>query len=433
MRPTGRAPRIGIVGVLGSGNWGNDVALDVVMQMIGRRFPGAELRHMVMDPQVVTARYGGTAIALQWFDWHGARFGWVPGRLLKGIGRFVLDPIRTWRWARGVDVAIVPGMGVFESTAPMPPWAMPLTLVSLAVAGRLTGTPVAFVDVGANVPPSRLARVELRWAARLVDYLSFRDARSRDSVAQLGADVRHAPVHVDLFYAAELPERVEWAPGTAAMGLMNFQGSEADRADAEQLHQRYVASVTRLVAGMVSDGMTVRMVTGDREDRDTVVAVCDGVVAAVPGAARLIKVESVDSMASFLSVLGSCEVAVVTRFHNLLGALRLGVPTYSLSYAAKSEGVLAAMGVESFGARARDFDPDLVLEQVRHLRDRREEISALLRERDRDLSSRAQVQLDELADFISEATGTKAAPDTGPGCAPDVSAPDVAVGVEDHP
>ena len=47
-------------------------------------------------------------------------------------------------------------MGVLETTLPLRPWQFPYDMFVLCAAGRIFGTKVALVSVGANVPSERL-------------------------------------------------------------------------------------------------------------------------------------------------------------------------------------------------------------------------------------------------------------------------------------
>ena len=72
--------------------------------------------------------------------------------------------------------------------------------------GRLFGTKVALVSVGANVMNQRLTRWLFNFAARLAFYRSYRDIGSRDAMRQRGLDTTQDHVYPDLVFGT---------PGTA--------------------------------------------------------------------------------------------------------------------------------------------------------------------------------------------------------------------------
>ena len=110
-------------------------------------------------------------------------------------------PFRTAAWVRRHDVVIVPGMGVLEATLPLRPWGFPYSLFLLCATGRLFGTRVALVSVGAAAIGDRPTRALVRWSARLATYRSYRDALSRDAMRAMGVDTARDEVYPDLAFA----------------------------------------------------------------------------------------------------------------------------------------------------------------------------------------------------------------------------------------
>ena len=66
--------------------------------------------------------------------------------------------MRTASWVRRHDVVIVPGAGVLEASLPLWPWGMPYAMFLLSASGRLFGTKVALVSVGAGIINQRATR-----------------------------------------------------------------------------------------------------------------------------------------------------------------------------------------------------------------------------------------------------------------------------------
>ena len=77
-------------------------------------------------------------------------------------------------------------MGVLESSLPLRAWGVPYAMFLLCAGGRLTGTKVALVSVGANTIKQRPTRFFFDTAARLACYRSYRDAQSREAMAEAG-------------------------------------------------------------------------------------------------------------------------------------------------------------------------------------------------------------------------------------------------------
>ena len=172
----------------------------------------------------------------------------------KGLGKLV-DVFRTAAWVRRHDVVIVPGMGVLEATLPLRPWGFPYSLFLLCASGRLFGTRVALVGVGAAAIGNRPTRALVRWSARLASYRSYRDAQSRDAMRAMGVDTARDEVYPDLAFALPTPpaSAPSGPPGPVCVGVMAFHGGNDDRARAEEIHRRYLDGTIRFVRALVEE------------------------------------------------------------------------------------------------------------------------------------------------------------------------------------
>lgn len=376
------AVRVGVFGLLGSGNLGNDGSLEAVLGYLRTAHPEAAVDALCGGPEVVTARYGIPATRLHWYRGEyrtASRAGAVAG---KGVGKLV-DVVRTAAWVRRHDVVIVPGMGVLEATLPLRPWGFPYALFLLCASGRLLRTKVALVGVGAAPIGSRPTRALVRRSARLAAYRSYRDALSRDAMRAMGVDTARDEVHPDLAFALPVPPAGEGRrPGPVCVGVMDFHGGDDDRARAGEIHRRYLDGVIRFVRALAGEGRPVRLLTGDACDVPVAGAILDAVDSPLVSAAE------VASLADLMKETAAADAVVATRYHNLVCALRTGTPTLALSYAAKSDALMAGMGLEGYSHPARDIDADRLLEQFRELEKRSAELRQILAERNRVTAAR---------------------------------------------
>ncbi|TRO63038.1 polysaccharide pyruvyl transferase family protein [Streptomyces sp. IB201691-2A2] len=368
--------RVGVFGLLGSGNLGNDGSLEAVIGYLRAEHPEAVVDALCGGPEVVTARYGIPATRLHWYRGEyrtASRLASITG---KGLGKLV-DVFRTAAWVRRHEVVIVPGMGVLEATLPLRPWGFPYSLFLLCASGRLFGTRVALVGVGAAPIGNRPTRALVRRSARLAAYRSYRDTLSRDAMRAMGVDTARDEVYPDLAFA--LPTPLEGAasgpPGPVCVGVMDFHGGNDDRARAEEIHRRYLDGTTRFVRALVEDGRPVRLLTGDECDRPVVAAILDAVDSPLVTAAEAA------SLADLMKETAAADTVVATRYHNLVCALKVGTPTLALSYAAKSDALMDRMGLAAYCHPAREVDADRLLEQFRALEERSAELRRTLAER----------------------------------------------------
>ena len=404
VRRRGRAPsaaplRIGFFGILGSGNWGNDGSLEVVLSDLRDRFPDASLGFMAMDPGALQLRYGAPSVPLQWYEAHADRLARVPGPVLKVVGR-LLDPFRTLSWVRGLDVVVVPGAGVLETTTPTRPWALPYSLLALGLACRGSGTRLALVSVGADARPTEAAYRVLAAAARSAHYRSYRDELSRRTVRDMGIDVRHDEVYTDLAFGLETPALLPADSRVVGIGVMNYRGASGDRHRADELHEAYRGAVERLLGLLLADGWTVRLFTGDREDEEVLRRIRDRALEDRPDAGDRVSAEVVGSLAELMDVMSRVDLVVASRYHNVLCALKLGLPTVSLSYASKNDELMASMGLAAFCQPADRIDEDRLAAQVRELDQRRDELIETLAAANRGHATEVARQLEDLAKYL---------------------------------
>jgi polysaccharide pyruvyl transferase WcaK-like protein len=370
--------RVGVFGLLGSGNLGNDGSLEAVLGYLRAEHPDADVDALCGGPEVVTARYGIPATRLHWYRGEYRTASRAGAIAAKGLGKLV-DAFRTAAWVRRHDVVIVPGMGVLEATLPLRPWGFPYSLFLLCASGRLLRTRVALVGVGADAISDRPTRALVRWSARLAAYRSYRDTLSRDAMRAMGVDTARDEVYPDLAFALPTPpaSTPSGPPGPVCVGVMAFHGGNDDRARAEEIHRRYLDGTTRFVRALVEDGRPVRLLTGDACDAPVVAAILDAVDSPLVTAAEAA------SLADLMKETAAADTVVATRYHNLICALKAGTPTLALSYAAKSDALMDRMGLGAYCHPAREVDADRLLEQFRALEKRSAELRRTLAERNR--------------------------------------------------
>jgi polysaccharide pyruvyl transferase WcaK-like protein len=411
--PGARGPRVGLFGILGSGNIGNDASLESVLRYLEAAHPDAYVDAFCSGAEWVTQQHGIDAVPAAWSQ--TVRAGGIAGAALKVLGKAV-DPVRTAAWVRRHDLVIVPGMGVLDATLPLRPWGFPYALFLVGAAGRLTGTKVAMVSVGADIINKRATRWLLTRAARLSAYRSYRDAYSRDAMSRMGQDVSRDPVYPDLVFSLPVPSREAGDPGTVAVGVMAYYGSNDDRDRADAIYASYIADVTSFVRWLVDDGRKVRLLIGDANGSDG--AAAQDILAALqaerpdlePGRVVAGTVSTVADVFREMSLAGT---VIGTRYHNVVCALRLAKPTISLGYSAKHQALMADMGVAEFCQPASPLDVDLLIKRFTELENRSPEIRQLLTERNLSAEQRLEEQFAALSALLVQDRETTPAVSTG--------------------
>ncbi|AUY52587.1 polysaccharide pyruvyl transferase family protein [Streptomyces sp. CB01881] len=388
--------RVGVFGLLGSGNLGNDGSLEAVLGYLRAEHPEAVVDALCGGPEAVTARFRIPATRLHWNRAEYRTASRAGAIAAKGLGKLV-DAVRTAAWVRRHDVVIVPGMGVLEATLPLRPWGFPYALFLLCASGRLLRTRVALVSVGAAEIRNRPTRALVRWSARLAAYRSYRDAPSRDAMRAMGVDTARDEVYPDLAFSLPTPPASTrpagappGSPGPVCLGVMDFHGGNDDRARAEEIHRRYLDGTIRFVRALVEEGRPVRLLTGDACDASVVAAILDAVDSPLVTAAEPA------SLADLMTEMAAADTVVAVRYHNLICALKTGTPVLALCYAAKSDALMAEMGLGAYCHPAREVDADRLLEQFRELEKRSMELRRTLTERNLAAARRLEHQFTAL-------------------------------------
>ena len=398
-----RPARVGLFGLLGSGNTGNDVSMESVLAYLRRAHSDSVVDAMCGSPEGLRARYGIEAIPVLWYHQHQVAAG-LHANLRKMLGK-IIDVFRITRWVRRHDIVIVPGAGALEATLPTRPFGYPYSMFLLCAAGRVFGTKVALVSVGANDIRQRMTRWFLNAAARLAYYRSYRDELSREAMRDRGLDVTKDSVYPDLAFAAPLPPAESIDMHLVGVGVMDYHGGNDDRRQAPQIHASYLQTMKLFARWLVDSGYRIRLFGGDGSYD---VAVANDVLADLnahrpkldPEAATVIPMSSFSDL---MRELGSVGLVVATRYHNVLCALKMGKPTIALGYSDKFIQLMAGMGLADFCQPANVLDFDRLKEQFLALTEVATSLGPVMAEGNSAIAQRSDEQFALLSRVLFEA------------------------------
>jgi len=404
---------VGLFGLLGQGNLGNDGSMEAVLAYLRTAHPDMAVDALCSGPTVVSERYGIPAAPLSRFDAsmrHGAS---RPGLIRKAFGLTVgtvVDTFRIAAWVRRHDAVIVPGMGVLELTVPLRPWHTPYQVFVLSASGRLLRTKIALVSVGTNIMHDRLTRWLYVTAARLAHYRSFRDAVSRDAMQEMGLDVSRDAVYHDVVFSLDT-QPYEREPSTVVgIGVMDYSGKNEDRRRADEIRSDYEAKMIRFVSWLLENGRQVRIGTSDSADEPVIARILASVRARHPDLAPgQVVGDPVPSMAELLRQTASVGTVVATRFHHVLFSLRLGRPTVAIGYADKHRDLMGRMGMSRYYQETRTLDVDRLIAQFTELEGCAAELRPVIAERNAALARQVEKQFAEISAVLLAASGARAA------------------------
>jgi polysaccharide pyruvyl transferase WcaK-like protein len=396
-----RRPRVGLFGLLGSGNIGNDASVEAIMRYLRTEYPDATIDAMCKGWKRMRDRYGIVTTPLQWQQKH-LRPG-LSGQALTALGK-VIDGFRTAGWVRGHDVVIIPGMGILDPTLPLSPWSTPYAVYLLAAAGRLFGAKVALVAVGADKASAKTTQSLYNRTARLAAYVSFRDESSRETLQGEGVDVSAFSVHPDLVWTIPVTREQPEDPKLVAVGVMAYYGGQSDRGRTAEVYASYTESVAEFTRWLLDSGHDVRLFYGDEVDKPALEKILAEVRSSRPGLApeRLTPYYPT-TYEEVTGLLGPVAAVVATRLHNLLFALKLGKPTIALSYARKIDSMMADLGLGEYCLPVGSIDTEALKALFTDVEMRRDEISREVEKVVAECSQAARAQLTELSEVLFSA------------------------------
>jgi polysaccharide pyruvyl transferase WcaK-like protein len=270
-------------------------------------------------------------------------------------------------------------------------------MLLLCLSGKLFGTQVVLLSVGANVIANRMTRAVVLCAARLAGYRSYRDELSRDALRAMGLDTTGDSVYPDLVLGPPVPPPAPERTGIVGVGVMDYHGSDEDRERAAEIHRNYLERVTMFVRWLVDSGRRVRLFTGDQADEAVAAKI------AIELGSPAVETAEVATLDDLMRAMAEVDTVVATRYHNVISALKLGKPTISLGYAAKNDVLMAAMGLGEYCQHARTIDVGRLIDQFTAIETRYEELCAALAARNLATTRHVQQQFAELSEIIQRA------------------------------
>ncbi|MGD2131291.1 MAG: polysaccharide pyruvyl transferase family protein [Maricaulaceae bacterium] len=404
-------PHIVLYGLIGVGNYGNDASFEAMLHDLRVRLPNARYTCVSHAPAAVEAEYGVPSESIIQRT-PRAKSGNVFVRIVRRLIDEPLSLYRTIKFLNSVDHFVVAGTGFLDDFC-MKPFALPLQHLKWAALCKLTRTPYYLACIGAGPIANPITRRFYRWIAKLDTHTSFRDGYSLEFVKGLGVKTDTDEIVPDIVFDLPLSDELKAASGvkevkTVGFGVMELCDSADGRFNGEACHPEYVEKVGTFVTELVERGLKVRMLTGDVVDNRVTRDLKALFARRIPDLASNITMHPISTMHGLLDELAQVDVAIGSRYHNVVGAMMLEKPVIALGYSPRFPALMNHYAMGEFCQDVWDFDLDKLRSDFTEISANAAEVSAAIAKRNAENRARIGAHFDELADRFAQGPGRKA-------------------------
>lgn len=358
--------KIGLLGQFGSGNTGNDGSLEAMVNFLRKARSDAELLCICSNPDAIAKQYKIKAISIGGTVAQGRWFQRING-MLAGVPRRFLTLYSLLAQLNGLSLLIIPGTGILDDFQENP-FGWPFVVFRWCLAARLRRVRIAFVSIGAGPIEHPLSRWFLKTAVQMARYRSYRDDYSRDYVEGIGVDVSRDGRYPDIAFRLPVPDPLPVkndAHVTVGVGVMDYHGWAKTDTDTDAIHESYTGKLAAYICWLLEQGYNVRLLTGDLRDGKAVKKVLDKIAATgLDVSPERITSTYSQSLHELMHNIARTDFVVVSRYHNVVCALKLGRPTISISYNKKNDYLLAQFDQQRYCQFIETFDVEELKRQT---------------------------------------------------------------------
>lgn len=395
--------RIAMFGNFGEGNLGNESTLQAVLYNLRHYLPDAEVTCICTDPWATMRTYNIDALPIA--RTIGKQRAQGRSFLLRLIRKIILGvPRELFRWLEAffvlhdMDALIVPGTGLLTDANGLFGWG-PYSLFKWSLVAKLCNCRLFFICVGAGPIYHALSRWLIRSALRLADFRSYRDTSSMKVLQTIGVATKNDRIYPDLAFS--LPEivipkddRRNLRRPVVGIGLMDYAGKYSTDRPSNAIYFSYLKNLAAFVEWLLGQEYDVRLLVGEvfwdkhvtEEFRD-MLKECLGTY----GEMRIVN-EPMLSVEQLLSQIAATDLVVATRFHNVLLSFLLDKPTISISFHHKCLSLMGQMGLSQYCCDINHLNLSRLIELFCDLRNNRERLKQIIRQRVKEMRSALDVQ-----------------------------------------
>ena len=386
-----------ITGVTCTGNMGGAAMLAAAIEGLTARSPGARFSLLSIRP---AADRAAAPDNLEIVDGRPGRLIllYLPLAILAWpFAR--LATVRRWLSSIGYFRALIEADGVIDlcGIAFVDRRGLPLLVYNVAccLPAIVVGTPVA--KLAQAMGPFRTPGN--RWAARFVlNRCAVVVARGATTLEYLHeAGIPGAFSLPDVSFALEVGAASE-AGATALLGakrgrrpLLVVSPSEVVRRLKQGSGEPLAATFIGLLQRCTDEGWRVAIVPhsfGGSRSKNNDLAICETILRGLdPQHAVLIQADEDPRL--LRALLGQADVFIGCRFHSVVGALAMGVPTLTIGWSHKYGEMVEPLQPGDWTLDWRDFDVETAFERFQRLAASRASLAATIRQRLKDVRREA--------------------------------------------
>jgi len=379
--------KIGLLHHCGTGNLGDDATVTTVLQEIKSRWPAASVVGLSLDPLDSERRQGIPCFAIRQSvfpferEWSSAspaaqrrrysgrlkaRFRKIGPlyRAIKAIRNIlIVRPIQFVReigflWqsfilACELDMIVICGGGQLLDWGG--PWAFPYTLFKWSLLAQCARAKCIFLNNGAGPLDAGLSRWFIRRALAMADYVSLRDRASDELLRKIGFQGK-TKVVADSAWGLRLPAgiarrrsrpRKELVIGIAPMA---YGDSSRHFIDDNLGYRHLIDGLAEFSAELLRRGYRIRLFSTDIWFDSQALADLEATIHKNDPslAADRVTREPVADISEFLAALSRVDCYVTCRFHGVVFASLLNVPTIALAPHPKVTTLMVDMGLAEY-------------------------------------------------------------------------------------
>ncbi|HEV2573707.1 MAG TPA: polysaccharide pyruvyl transferase family protein [Beijerinckiaceae bacterium] len=389
--------RIALLAHCGTGNLGDEASIAAVLDNITRRSPGVSVMGLSMDPVDTTRRLGIPCFAMRQRifpfqrEWSSAprfpdRAGFA-GRLkviVKKTGplfriakvlrqALIVRPVQVVRevgfLARALllvcelDMLIICGGGQLLDWGG--PWAFPYTLFKWIVLAKCAHVKCVFLNSGAGPLDSSLSRWFVKRMLNMADYVSLRDAASGELLRRIGFRGKMKVV-ADAVWGFHVPDRLVSEPTEQRTELvvgvapMAYGDSSRHWISDDRAYRHLIASMAEFCCWMLTRGYRIKLFSSDIWFDSQAILDLDAAIrhnCPLLASDRVMR-EAITNTSDMFAALSGLDFYVTCRFHGVVFASLLGVPTLALAPHPKVTTLMNDLGLSDYCVDISRCDAD---------------------------------------------------------------------------